>query len=210
MMSGDSRRIKALIEIKFNRLRDQWKSESARAANFYALTLTQVYKNIIALGEPAVPYILKDLKEEFDHLALALDAPVTPCIIENLKRDLDHWSRILQVITKENPVPEECEDNLVAIADAWLKWGNASGFISHQPPPDIEPTGARLEKLRECLASRDDANDILDDLVYEIYGEMASAINNGGLEAQLEFVREYLGDEVTEFAIVELLENPDA
>lgn len=53
----------------------------------------------------------------------------------------------------------------------------------------------RMENIRQQILNRDDAENILDELVHELAAEVATEVNNGGLDEQIEFVREWAGSE---------------
>jgi hypothetical protein len=63
------------------------------------------YKQIIELGEKAVPFLLAEMR----------DRP-------------DQWSTALRTITGENPVPPEARGRLREIARSWVEWGRARGY----------------------------------------------------------------------------------
>jgi hypothetical protein len=92
---------------QFQRLIQQWKSESRDSANTDELAVFRCYQRIITLGEPAIPLIL-----------------------EELRREPEHWFWALEAITLENPVPEEAMGNNEAMAQAWLQWGFRRGYIA--------------------------------------------------------------------------------
>ena len=60
-----------------------------------------LYHELIALGEPAVPLILRELER----------APSVS------------WFGVLAAITGENPVPAAIAGHVAAMAGAWLEWG---------------------------------------------------------------------------------------
>ncbi len=49
----------------------------------------------------------------------------------------------------------------------------------------------------------------LDDLVHDVASETASAINNGGLSAQIEYLVEQIGAAETREALAQLSEDPE-
>ena len=64
------------------------------------------YLGIIGMGQAAVPLILREIKKCHDH-----------------------WFIALMAITQENPVPPGSEGNVGAMSEAWLKWGEKSGYV---------------------------------------------------------------------------------
>jgi len=67
------------------------------------MSMLEPYQKIIAMGKPAVPLILAQLRTEGD--------------------DPDQWFWALRVITGENPVRPEHQGDFLAMANAWLAWG---------------------------------------------------------------------------------------
>jgi len=94
------------IQQKFSRLKDAWVSATALCSSFEDIVNDPSYQEIIKIGSPALPLILKDLKS-----------------------DPKHWFFALWKITGENPIPESASGNLRKMTSAWLKWGRKSGLI---------------------------------------------------------------------------------
>jgi len=68
------------------------------------MTRHPAYQQIIALGPPVIPLILRELRER-----------------------PDHWFWALNAITGEDPVgPEDDFDQAV---EAWLRWGRERGYL---------------------------------------------------------------------------------
>lgn len=84
-----------------------WKQQSRRLSNTAQMAMLPPYQRIIGLGQDAIPLILAELR-----------------------REPDHWFWALESITDENPVPPADAGNVSAAARAWLKWGEACGFVS--------------------------------------------------------------------------------
>jgi hypothetical protein len=61
------------------------------------------YQQIIGMGAAAVPLIMKELQN-------SLDQP-------------DHWFWALSMITRADPIPVEMYGKHVAMAKAWIAWG---------------------------------------------------------------------------------------
>lgn len=53
---------------------------------------------------------------------------VVPLLLAELERKSGHWFWALHAITGANPVPEDSEGNLRAMAEAWLEWGRQRGY----------------------------------------------------------------------------------
>lgn len=83
-----------------------WRRETEEHSSASRMALHPAYQEIIAMGMPAVPLLLGELR----------------------KRP-DFWFKALREITKENPVPARCAGNVKKMADAWIKWGKKKGLI---------------------------------------------------------------------------------
>jgi hypothetical protein len=94
------------ITREFERLAEQWKTETAFLSSTTAMVSHPAYRAIIALGPPVLPLMLRDLERE----------PV-------------HWFEALQAITGENPVPCEHWGKIAAMRADWLAWGRQRGLI---------------------------------------------------------------------------------
>ena len=70
------------------------------------IVMNPAYQRIIAMGEKAVPLILRELE-----------------------RELDHWFWALEVLTDENPVSGEHEGNMVEMRERWMEWGRRNDLI---------------------------------------------------------------------------------
>jgi hypothetical protein len=85
---------------QFEALAEQWKAETAVLSSTTAMVTHPAYQTIIALGQPVVPFLLRDL----EHNSV-------------------HWFEALQTITGDNPVPREQWGSIPAMRAAWLAWG---------------------------------------------------------------------------------------
>jgi hypothetical protein len=94
-------------ERRFLKLAEQWKKETVYLSSVLKKAMHPAYQSIIGLGEPAVPFILEDLK-----------------------RDPADWFWALTAITGENPAQEASAGNVEEMAEAWLRWGRERGLIS--------------------------------------------------------------------------------
>jgi hypothetical protein len=91
----------------FRMLAGEWKEQTRTASSdFMAIVMNRSYQRIISLGYDAVPLIMAELVSE-----------------------PDHWGWALQAITGVNPVPEEADGDIDAIANAWLNWGRNNLLI---------------------------------------------------------------------------------
>lgn len=90
---------------EFERLAELWKRETVHMSSTNSICKHDAYQQIIALGEPVVPFILHDLRE-----------------------DLNHWFWALKKITGADPVPVESRGNLPLMREAWFRWATEKGI----------------------------------------------------------------------------------
>lgn len=94
----------------FNELSSKWRRETrALSMMIHKTILNSTYRKIIDMGEPIVPYILKDLI-----------------------RKPDHWFIALEEIYKEksiNPVARKDMGDIQRMAEAWIDWGKVNKII---------------------------------------------------------------------------------
>lgn len=97
-------------EKTFKELASKWRRETrALSMMIHKTILNPTYRKIIDLGEPIVPYILKDL----------MNKP-------------DHWFIALEEIYREqqiNPVAKKDMGNIKKMAEAWIDWGRVNEKI---------------------------------------------------------------------------------
>ena len=90
---------------RFERLADEWERNRPRGADVGQMTQHPAYQRIIAMGEPAVPWLLQRLAEK-----------------------PNHWFVALNAITGARPVPPESRGRIKEMAQAWLDWGRQNGY----------------------------------------------------------------------------------
>ena len=90
---------------RFERLADEWERDRPRGADVAQMTQHPAYQRIIAMGEPAVPWLLQRLAEK-----------------------PNHWFVALNAITGAKPVPPESRGRIKEMAQAWLDWGREKGY----------------------------------------------------------------------------------
>jgi hypothetical protein len=93
------------LEEKFNRLADTWQTAVAHLSSSSKRDNHPAYQEIIALGQPVVPLLLRDLE-----------------------RTSRHWFTALSLITKANPVAAEDAGNIRKMVQKWLDWGKKQGY----------------------------------------------------------------------------------
>ncbi len=94
------------VEAEFRELAKKWRVDRPATSSTTAIVTHPSYQKIISLGRPVIPLILRELD-----------------------REVDHWFWALAVITDENPVREESRGRMSEMADAWLAWGRAKGYV---------------------------------------------------------------------------------
>lgn len=91
----------------FKQLTKKWKLETKGTSSSTVKFLNDNHLKIIGMGEKALPFIFKDLKENGGHWFVALDS-------------------ITQV--DSNPVPEEHYGIISKMRKDWLKWEEDYGY----------------------------------------------------------------------------------
>ena len=89
----------------FERLKTEWKSKTRHMSNSAQMATIWAYQQIIGMGRPALPLILKELE-----------------------RETDHWFWALEAISGENPVPAEQAGEVESMAKSWIEWGRRKGI----------------------------------------------------------------------------------
>ena len=89
----------------FEKLADEWERDRPRGVDIAQMTRHPAYQRIIAMGEPAVPWLL-----------------------HRLATKPDHWFVALSAITGARPVPPESRGRIKAMVQAWLDWGSQQGY----------------------------------------------------------------------------------
>lgn len=91
---------------KFQRLLAEWREQAAPLPSAAAMAMLPSYQKIIGMGEPALPLILKELKDRPAHLFWALKA-----------------------ISGVDPVPPEDRGRIDKMIEAWINWGRQKRII---------------------------------------------------------------------------------
>jgi hypothetical protein len=94
------------LQEKFKRLLAEVREQSAHLSSIKAKVMVPQYLEIIGMGQPALPFILNELKERPSYLFPALRA-----------------------ITGIDPVPPEYRGRLDLMANAWIEWGRQHDII---------------------------------------------------------------------------------
>jgi hypothetical protein len=94
--------------VRFQRLVSQWHDERGVTSSIEEMCTRPAYLSIMALGQGALPLILRQLRSEGDNP--------------------DHWFFALHHITKgANPVPDEDRGDIAKMSAAWLRWAEHEG-----------------------------------------------------------------------------------
>jgi hypothetical protein len=94
-----------VFEASFQQLADAWKAETAPLSSVRQKRQHPAYRQIIEMGEPAVPLILADLKRKPSHL---------------------FWA--LAEITHSSPVRLAGAKDLLDVVNSWIEWGRSQGY----------------------------------------------------------------------------------
>ncbi len=96
----------ASLRQEFAELVATWRAETAGLSSPRAMARHHAYQRIIDLGEPAIPLILQDMKENGGW-----------------------WDPALRALTGQNPVPESARGSPPLNDEAWLQWGLDNGYV---------------------------------------------------------------------------------
>jgi hypothetical protein len=94
------------LAARFQMLVERWRENTGMSSSVSKILKHPDYQEIIAMGEPALPLILRELR----------DRP-------NL------WFPALKAIAKSSPVPPEQQSDPKIAREAWLTWGRTKGLI---------------------------------------------------------------------------------
>jgi hypothetical protein len=94
------------LESMFATLAEQWRQETAMFSSISKKVKHPAYQKIIAMGDDAVPLILREMRAR-------------PA----------HWFNALKSITGTSPAGEREGFNVDQATAAWLKWGKQRGLL---------------------------------------------------------------------------------
>lgn len=89
----------------FETLRIEWLAQRGPTSSPSRMASLPAYRQIVALGEPAIPLLLAELE-----------------------REPDFWFAALREITGANPVLPEHRGNLAEMSNDWVNWGRQLGY----------------------------------------------------------------------------------
>ncbi len=87
------------VRLRFNELKDNWKSETAFLSSISDIVLNFNYQMIIGIGPDVLPLIMEEMKAE-----------------------QGHWFWALKAIAGVDPVPPEVRGDMARMTHAWLEW----------------------------------------------------------------------------------------
>lgn len=99
-------RIDPAVATRFEELADQWRRETAMLSSIQEIVIHPAYQRIMAMGKPAIPLVLRRLRDEGGYWFWALLAMA----------DLEHDPAA--ALTRHSDARR-----------AWLQWGNDQGLI---------------------------------------------------------------------------------
>ena len=94
------------FEPRFRALVREWKRDTEAQSSVARMTRHPAYRQIIDLGEEAIPLLLLELK-----------------------RSPDFWFAALRSLTGADPVPKEAAGKIKLMARAWIEWGREKGYL---------------------------------------------------------------------------------
>jgi len=95
------------VEQRVRRLLAIWREQTGFLSSSTALVSHPAYQELIALGPAALPFVFRDMEQTFD----------------------GHLSSALAAITGAQPVPAEEGGKIQKVAERWLSWARANGYL---------------------------------------------------------------------------------
>ncbi|MEH2117523.1 hypothetical protein [Nostoc sp.] len=89
------------IEATFTALVKQWREETFGISSTNQMPIHPAYQQIIGMGKPVIPLLLRELENKSGH-----------------------WFWALKSISREDPVHPEYRGKVKEMTKAWLEWGN--------------------------------------------------------------------------------------
>jgi hypothetical protein len=94
------------LDRELSALASEWRAARGVSSSSRKAAMHPAYQMIIGKGTAAIPFLLRRLQEK-----------------------PDHWFLALMAITGKDPVPKESQGKIKEMADAWVTWGKAEGYI---------------------------------------------------------------------------------
>lgn len=101
---------RASVRRWFTELAAEWNTKARRNGSVRQMATHPAYQRIISLGDSTVPLMLAELA-----------------------REPDHWFWALHAVTGQNPVTEDDQGDIDAMAKAWIAWGKSRGVYTDEP-----------------------------------------------------------------------------
>ncbi len=95
------------LEQQVRRLLTTWREQTGCLSSSSSCVAHPAYRELIALGAAALPFIFRDLEQTLD----------------------GHLSSALVAITGTQPVPPEEGGQIQIVANRWLAWGRRNGYL---------------------------------------------------------------------------------
>ena len=109
---------------RFNQLARQWKHETAFHSNPSIIMNNDAYREIVLMGQDALPFIFEKLAEDKNGLWWLLLEEIT-------------GTKLTDGVTPIPNVPGWVKTDVPTLKAAWLTWGRAQGYLAgHQPDGD--------------------------------------------------------------------------
>jgi hypothetical protein len=89
----------------FDRLANKWDRETENMSSPVQMAEHIAYQQIIAIGEDAIPLILRRMRDYGGH-----------------------WFWALAFLTNSDPIPPESRGKIAEMSAAWLRWGYEHGY----------------------------------------------------------------------------------
>jgi len=93
-------------DASFHSLVEEWARDTGPFSLEYQKAMPPAYQRISGMGEKAIPLILRELQTR-----------------------PGHWFWALRAITGESPVRPNEAGRIALMADRWIQWGKARGYI---------------------------------------------------------------------------------
>lgn len=94
------------LDEEFQLLAEQWRRETGMLSSVSKKVGHPAYQKIIAMGDKALPFILRELR----------DRPA-------------YWFGALKAITAQSPARPDEKLDLQKLREAWLRWGQERGYL---------------------------------------------------------------------------------
>jgi hypothetical protein len=93
------------LKRRFEELASRWLAETAHVSSSSELVAHPAFQEIVELGSPAIPLLLRELDKRSGH-----------------------WHRALRRVAGVDPVPASDRGSFEKSAQAWLRWGREQGY----------------------------------------------------------------------------------